>query len=185
MKKKLIVIAGFLVLLVLGAGVTYSAFNSSASMKTNQNIAKFVFEANQTDHIELPLYDLKPGDTKDYKFSVSNGKSLDDIISLSDVTINYEIIVSTYHFIPLNIELYSVVDDKEEVIMTCDENNYSRDENNILKCTSDTLGMNYNSTKLDNYLIRITFDEKYNTYEYSDLVDFIDVEINSWQKVGE
>ena len=86
MKKKVIIILAFLLISILGASVTYSAFHSSVSMKTNQDIAKFVFEANQTDHIELPLYDLKPGDTKDYKFSVSNGKSIEDILSLSSST---------------------------------------------------------------------------------------------------
>ena len=35
----------------------------------------------------------------------------------------------------------------------------------------------------NNYKLRISFPEEYNDEIYSNLVDYIDIEIKSWQKV--
>ena len=45
--------------------------------------------------------------------------------------------------------------------------------------------MQYTTNVNDDYELKVEFDEKYNEEEYSDLVDYIDIEIKSWQKVGE
>ena len=71
-KKRIFMIIFLLIMIVLGLGVTYSAFTSELNLIINQEIASFIFEANQTDHISLALSDLKPGDKTSYKFSVSN-----------------------------------------------------------------------------------------------------------------
>ena len=49
---------------------------------------------------------IKYSDKISYNFSVSNNKTVDDKVNVSHVKVNYEILISTYHFIPLNIELY-------------------------------------------------------------------------------
>ena len=108
MKKKIFLIIFLLIMIVLGLGVTYSAFSSENNLIMNQEIASFIFETEQTDHISLALNDLKPGDEVSYNFSVSNNKTVDDKVNLSNVKINYEISLSTYHFIPLNIKLYNI-----------------------------------------------------------------------------
>ena len=181
MNRKIIIILFTTLILILGLGVTYSAFTSQNTLIINQEIASFIFRANQTDHISLDLSDLNPGDIKEYKFSVSNKNNE----TISNVKIDYQISISTFHFMPLNIELIKVIDeDNEQTILVCDET-HSRNDNNELSCTSETQTMNFESGLTEEYIIRTTFDSKCNTAEYSDLVDFIDIEIKSWQKVGE
>lgn len=183
MKKKIIIISVMCVLILIFSGITYSVLSTGVQTHVNQNIAKFVFDADKTDMINLPLYDFKPGDTKEYKFSISNNKEENDSIISSDVTIIYNIIINTYHFMPLDIKLYKIVNDKEEEIMVCDETK-SRNENNELVCKSSDQRINYRSNKNDDYVLKLTFDERYNSYEYSNLVDYIDLKIESYQDVG-
>ena len=83
---------------------------------------------------------------------------------------------------PLTIELYKIVDDTEQLIMTCDEK-YNRNTENELLCNAAIQSMEYNQEILDDYKIKVTFPTTYNTEEYANLVDYIDVEIQSWQKI--
>ncbi len=184
MRKRIFIIIFLLIMIILGLGITYSAFTSENKLFINQNIASFIFEANQTDHISLALSDLKPGDEISYNFSVSNNKLVDDKVNVSQVKVNYEILISTYHFIPLNIELYK--GEGEEPIMVCNES-FNRNDSNEVVCTSKVQEMDFNESITEDYVIKVIFpfDDKYNSEEYSDLVDYIDLEIKSWQKVGD
>lgn len=184
MRKRIFIIIFLLIMIILGLGITYSAFTSENKLFINQNIASFIFEANQTDHISLALSDLKPGDEISYNFSVSNNKTIDDKVNVSHVKVNYQILISTYHFIPLSIKLYK--GEETEPLMVCDETTNRNDSNEIV-CTSDIQEMDFNESITEDYVIKVTFpfDDKYNSEEYSDLVDYIDLEIKSWQKVGD
>lgn len=182
MKKKIFLIIFLLIMIVLGLGVTYSAFSSENRLIINQEIASFIFETEQTDHISLALSDLKPGDKTSYTFKVSNNKKVEDEINVSNVTINYQILISTFHFMPLKIELYK--GENEEALLVCDES-FNRNDNNEVFCTTEIQNMEFSSGITDDYKLKVKFDETYNTEEYSDLVDSIDIEIKSWQKVGE
>lgn len=182
MKKKIFLIIFLLVMIVLGLGVTYSAFSSENMLIVNQEIASFIFETEQTDHISLALSDLKPGDETSYNFKVSNNKEVDEEINVSNVTINYEILITTFHFMPLEIELYK--GESETPLLVCDES-FNRNDYNELLCTTEIQNMEFSSGVTDDYKLNVKFDEKYNDEEYSDLVDSIDIEIKSWQKVGE
>lgn len=68
----------------------------------DQNIAKFIFNTKQLDEINIPLLDIKPGENKEYLFSVANNENGNK----SDVDFEYQIIIKTYHFVPLEINLY-------------------------------------------------------------------------------
>ena len=181
MKYKLVIILLLTSLIILLTGVTYSVFTSDASLKVEeQDIAKFIFEAEQTDQIHLPINELKPGDNTSYDFSVTNRKEG----NLSNVTVEYQITLKTFHFMPLILELYKKNGEAEEKIMTCDES-YSRDSNNELVCNSTVMEMTHEKEALDEYVLKVSFPEEYNTNEYADLIDVLDLEIASWQKMEE
>lgn len=176
MKHKIIIIISIIITTFFVIGIAYSAFSSDAELNVaDQKIAKFVFDAKVQDEIELPLIDLEPNSKQEYLFSVTNSQEN----KISNVTINYQIAIKTFHFIPLEIKLYKEGEEKE--ILNCDES-YSRDEDNILVCNSPVQELKYNKKALDNYKIEVVFSNDYNSEEYADLVDFIDVEIKSWQK---
>lgn len=176
MKVKMMIILSIIVLLLFTSGITYSIFKSDVNATANQKIAKFVFDAQELDSLELSLSNIYPGDVKEYNFSVTNSNES----KVSNVTLNYQIIIKTYHFMPITIELYKGEDTVP--IMTCDET-YTRNSENELVCNSDTQEMTYNNNYLDDYQIKVTFPSDYNSENYKNLVDFIEVEINSWQKV--
>lgn len=179
MKYKTLALLALFITLVFGSGITYSVFHSNVSASGNQEIAQFIFQTEKTNHLELSLLDLNPGDTNTFEFAVSNNKSED----ISHVTIEYQIIIETYHLMPLKIELYKLEEDKENLIMTCDET-YTRNSNNALVCNSSVQKMDYTNKSLDNYIIKVEFPKEYNGIEYSELVDYIDVKIKSWQKTS-
>lgn len=179
MKYKTLALLGLFITLVFGSGITYSVFHSNVSAIGNQEIAQFIFQTEQTNRLELPLVDLKPGDINNFEFAVSNTKASDT----SHVTIEYQIIIETYHFMPLNIELYKLEEDKETLVMKCDET-HTRNKNKALVCNSEIQKMDHNEKALDNYIIKVEFPSKYNGEEYSDLADYIDINIKSWQKTN-
>ena len=179
MKKKIYLVIILIALVTFFSGITYSFFNSGAEVKSsNQGIASFIFEANNLDHIDLNLNGLIPGEEREYLFSVTNKK--EDIIS--DVTVEYKLLIKTYHFIPLTIDLYKVIDEKEKFIGSCDET-ASRNSENELVCNMPTSTLVNSEEQIDDYKLKIKFPSEYNDISYSNLVDYINIEIDSWQKI--
>ena len=97
---------------------------------------------------------------------------------MSDVTIQYQLTILTPHFTPLIIELYK----GNTLVMTCDEN-YSRNSNNELVCNTSVYELSHSSSSTDNYRLRVTFDSRYSDLSYSNLIDYINIEIRSYQKI--
>lgn len=179
MKRKVILIVLLVLFVVFFSGITYSFFNSGALLKSNnQGIASFIFEANKVDYIELNLIDLLPGDERSYLFSVTNNKEN----KTSDVTVEYLLKIKTYHFIPININLYEIKDGREEFVAKCDEKT-SRNESNELVCNMPIKEFQKNKKEQAEYKLKIDFPSEYNDESYSKLVDFIKIEVESWQKI--
>lgn len=175
MRYKIMMVLLIIVFFVLSLGLTYSYFNSSSSVSTvDQRLAHFVFDTETLDRLELPLIDLTPGVVNSYNFSISN--TSDEVTS--DVTIEYELTILTPHFTPLIIELYK----DDELVMFCDET-YSRNENNELVCNSSMQELSHDSEYTDDYVLKVTFDGNYSDEMYSNLIDYINIEIKSYQKV--
>ncbi len=175
MKYKILIALFVIVFLVLSSGLTYSYFNSNVDyISVDQKIASFIFDTETLDRLELPLVDLKPGQVNEYNFSVSNTKQN----KTSDVTILYQLTILTPHFTPLIIEVYK----GNDLVMTCDEN-YSRNANNELVCNTEVFELSHSSANQDDYKLRITFDSRYDDLSYTNLIDYINIEIRSYQKV--
>lgn len=175
-RLKIIVMLISSIVLICGSGITYSLFTSSSRLVANQKIAQFVFNATKTDVIELPIANLNPGAKSEYKFQVTN--NIDN--KRSDVTIKYQMTIKTFHFMPLEINLYK--ENEETPLLTCEES--SRNSENEVVCNTEVQTMDYKLNATDNYKLVIEFPEKYNDDSYTDLVDYIDIEIKSWQAIG-
>ena len=177
-KTKILMILAAVIFFTSVFVMAYSHFNSEVTMNGEQNIARFIFEADNLDEIQLPLVDLNPGDTKEYLFSVTNNK----LGFVSNVTIVYQMIIKTYHLIPLTIELYALDGSVEELLLICDENQERNEQNEIL-CEVPTIEMKHEEEELDNYKLKVEFPDNYDDAIYADLVDFIKLELKSWQKL--
>lgn len=179
-RKKVFMYLLITVFALFSSGITYSIFTSGADLDIdNQGIAKFVFNTEKLDHLELSLVDINPGDEDDYSFTVSNTSNRVQ----SNITVEYQIIIKTMHLIPLDLKLYKIDEnDDEELIMSCDET-YSRNSDNELVCKSPEQLMPYSSEALDDYKLIVSFPISYSDDVFSNLVDYIDLEIKSWQKI--
>lgn len=179
--KKVLIIVGLVIILGLFSGVTYSIFHSRVKMKSHdQKIAKFIFNVEHLDDLEIPLVDIIPGEEQEYLFSVTNNSEE----KISDVTLEYQITIKTYHFLPLIIELFKIIEEEtEELILTCDDS-FERSTQNELVCEVPLQEMVHSEEVVDNYKLRIEFPEDKNEEVYASLVDFINLEIRSWQKIS-
>lgn len=181
MKYKILLVLFGLVTIVFGSGITYSIFHSESTLtSSDQKIAQFIFDTEETNSLHLSLTGINPGDTKEYSFKVSNTKEL----LTSNVTINYQMIIRTFHLIPLHIELLKLNNELWESLMICNES-YTRNANNELVCNSAINEMSYRINSNDQYKLVVTFPPEYNDESYVGLVDYIDMEIKSWQKTGD
>ena len=175
MKRRIVIIVILFCQIICFSKITYSLFHSETFFSfENMEIAEFIFETQRTDRIELDFADLKPGDTKEFSFQVSNTKDK----NITNVTTEYQITIKTFHFMPLIIELYK--DDNR--VMTCDEK-YKRNTDNALVCESKIWELVHDTEKTENFKIKVSFPIEYNTQEYTELVDYIDLGISSWQKI--
>lgn len=179
-KKKKILIALFIsIIIFLAAGVTYSMFHSEAELESvNSNIASFVFNDESLDQIDVNIDNLYPGNELEYQFYISNNKNN----KISDTKIMYQLTIKTYHFIPLNISLYKIVNNSDILVGVCDET-YSRNSNNELVCNMPIEELDKENKKQNNYKLKVEFPSEYSGVEYSNLADFIRLEIKSYQKM--
>ena len=175
MKRRIVIIIILFMMLISFSKITYSLFTSGTLLSLEQmEIAEFIFETKRTNHIELEFTDFKPKDTNEYYFEVTNTK--DNIIT--NVTTEYQIMIKTFHFMPLLIELYK----DDDIVMVCNED-YLRNSDNALVCDSKVWEMGHNSTTTEEFKIKVSFPSQYNSQEYTELVDYIDLDISSWQKI--
>lgn len=185
-KKKLILILTGINLLVVGVGSAYSSYEDmDDSNMSIGSIAKIVFNNQITNSLSLPTNGIIPGSSADYTFKVgnySNGVR-------SDVNINYSISIESFHFIPTTVKLYSVSSGTDTLLLTCNESTGTRNSENKLVCTSSTFTLLYSGNNEHNYKINIKFDSTDGggnvwSSDYSDIIDYIDVKINSEQKTN-
>ncbi len=175
MRIKVLIIIISLLILTFSLGITYSYFNSGVvASSVDQKLAGFVFNSEVTDRLEIPVGELSPGESMSHNFSITNVKNN----TRSDVSILYELSIITPHYAPLVINLYK----DNTLVLTCDET-YSRNENNELVCKTNSFELSHTRNELNTFELRITFDGNYNTEEYKNLIDYINVEIKSYQKI--
>ncbi len=180
MKTKILLVLFILIVLVFGMGITYSIFHSNANLVSiDQGIAKFIFNDESINQLQLSLTGFNPGDVEEYLFSVSNS-SLEEV---SDVTVEYQMTIKTYHLVPLTINLYKIEGEIDVLILTCDET-YTRNDNNELVCNAPLQELGHSISDLDEYKLIVEFPSEYNDESYANLVDYLEIEIRSWQKIG-
>lgn len=179
-KKQIILILLIVYILIFGVNTTYSMYNSRRDSKVELSFAKIIFNNEELNNLSIPINNLVPGKEIVYKFKISNNK--DGI--RSEINIGYSIVVETFKIMPVQIELWNA----DGMVLVCDEENFSRNVENKLICDTEEKVLSYNEDKEDEYSLKISFSDKDNedmlwNEEYADLIDFIDIKINSYQLV--
>lgn len=177
-KYKILFCLIIMIFVIFSAGVAYSFFHSSTIALGEANIAKFIFNTNQSEELYLPLIDLNPGDELTFPFEISNSSNE----QTSDVSVEYRIIIKTFHLAPLNIKLYKVNNDIRNLVLNCNET-YSRNSQNEIVCNTAVFTMSYVTGTTEQYELDVTFPSEYNSEDYTNLLDYVNLEIKSWQKI--
>ncbi len=166
MKKKQIIIT---LIILFFFSIIYLIFFHEINSSDNKEAATIYFQDKKMTTITVPFDEVKAGTKINYEFTVEKVKQEE---------VSYQLTLTTYHFIPFNIELYKIdSEDKEELIYICDES-YTRNSDNEIVCTTE-------KKKLDSeekYILKVSLNEIYNTVDYINLADFIEIEVASWQE---
>ena len=147
-KKKIILILLVIYILIFGVNTTYSMYNSRTDSKVELNFAKIIFNNEAIDSLSLPISDLVPGESLEYKFMVSNNKEG----VRSEINIGYTISIETFNIVPVNIELYDL--EKEEPILNCNKDSFVRNSENKLICNTEEYILNFDSDNTKNYTLK-------------------------------
>ncbi len=167
-KKKNIDLKNILVLVlittILATCITLSRYKSMfAAPRSYANVGKPIInvDTNQTMTLEA----MKPGDTKEYIFSVKNQEGN----QTTDTAMAYTIKIETGSFLPLAIELYSV---DNGIVGT----------NNLLSSLNTTGEQQLSIiTESHDYRIVVKWLGTDNNYQYSEEIDYIKIIVDSYQ----
>lgn len=183
MKKKNIGIFVMLVLATIIISVTYAWFlhYSAADAEINAEIAFYIFE---TESQQITLNSIAPGQTCTYNITVSNYK--DDFISQVDM--EYEIIMQTTTNLPLKYEL--IYSENDEALSTSEE--LFEDKVDGVYYRNIRFGsqeeqkklLSENGKQIHTYKLNVTFNGDGETTigsEYSDILELIEITIDSNQ----
>lgn len=113
---------------------------------------------------EIVLEDLKPGESRNYRFEVSNY----DKDKTSDTEMAYTIEIQSEKYLPLKYELRKV------------ENGESVGENLLNNNITENVNMG-TEKYLQEYELTIIWDENEKDYKYSEEIDCVEVLLNSYQ----
>ncbi len=174
---KLIILVICFILVIQIFAITISRYESNSTSNADIDIAFYVVnEDYQT--LTFTLEDIVPRtEPYVYNFTVSNEKDG----KTAEVDIEYELNVRTTTNLPLQYELYKTEDGNqakanEELIQDEDGTIF----NNL---TANTYTFYYDTPRVDMYTLRVYFPEEYNTENYQDILELIEVNVNARQIV--
>lgn len=187
MRNKIYILVGIFIVifLVMGITSTYSAYRTNIKGEISKiQLAKFVFEKDSTQEINLDINNLVPGDSLVYDFFVANNKN--NIVT--DVIIDYEIEIETLNLIPVVIYLYKLENDNKKLVLTCNTANQNSN-NSKINCLTEKQQLDYKQKINNSYQIEILypeFDSNGNMWnlDYANKYDYISVKLNSYQSVS-
>ena len=160
-----------------------SASYVSKSVGTAEmNVALYAFsyggmkeDGTSEQIIEFNLGDIKPGDTKTFKFSVSN---TNEEGTLTDTSLRYSLKLITTNNLGLQYKLY-----KNNTELSYDYGVSSdRYETNFRYFAYPVVCMNYSSEIVDNYKLEVTLPKnEYMSSIYQDMIESIKLQLVSEQ----
>ena len=185
-KLKLIVILLFLVfaIIILSRLIafTLSRYESTGQSDTEVDIAFYVLNPDYQS-MTLNLDTLVPRNTPyTYSFTVSNS----DGTNRAEVDLEYEIVIRTTTNLPISYRLYmNEVYTASGATSIFTSNETIQDDYNTYfkRMETDTVTLNYTETTTNTYQLVLDFPTTYNTYNYQDIIEAIEISVNSRQVI--
>lgn len=184
MNKKLKILYAKLVILVLCfliflriVTLVLSKYESEARSTANVDIAFYLLKEDyQTMNLNLASI-FPQNDEYIYTFSIGN----QDAEKTAEIDLVYDLTIRTTTNLPLTYELYKKVDNNfENIIKT---NTIEADEYGTFFriITTESEDLYYETPKANIYQLIIHFPENYNTTNYQNIIEALEININSHQ----
>lgn len=183
MKKRIIqilILILVLILLIRIISLTISKYESSATSDPAIQVAFYVLNRDYQT-MNLKLDSLFPRDEPyTYYFSISNSNGE----KTCETDMEYDLSIRTTTNLPIEYELYK--NDKytnataQNIIKT---NDIIQDDDGTYfrTITTDTETFSYKEAKKNTYQLVVKFPEKYNTINYQDIIEAIEITVDSKQ----
>ena len=177
MKKRIIqilILILILILLIRIISLTISKYESSAISDSAIQVAFYVLNRDYQS-MSLNLESLFPRDEPYvYYFFVSNSNG----DKTCETDMEYDLTIRTTTNLPIEYELYKndqYTNATAQNIIKSDDSTYFRG------LTTETETFSYNEAKKNIYQLVVRFPEKYNTINYQDIIEAIEITVDSKQ----
>lgn len=181
---KLVILFASLLITLRIFTLTLSKFESEAQSTTDIDIAFYLLKEDYQT-MQLSLDNLYPSDKPYvYTFSISNN----DGEKMAEVDLTYDVTISTTTNLPLTYELYLNEEYNSENATTAIINNVIEldgDGTYFRKISTETKEFKYKTAETNIYQLVVYFPSEYNTENYQDIIESIEININSKQTIEE
>ncbi|MBQ8659274.1 MAG: hypothetical protein IJ475_00340 [Bacilli bacterium] len=159
-------------------------FTAEATSSTKLNVA--LYALSEENSFDIPLGNIKPSnDPYLYEFSVSN---TDENGNVTETKLEYDLKIIATTNVPLEYKLYknqSCLSSAGTNILSVHEPAKDDDGTYFLTMTTATETFSFEKEQTNTYCLLVTFPMKYNTSEYSDLIESVRLSIESEQIIEE
>lgn len=169
--------AGFaLAFLLYITPIAFSRYETTATSNANVDLAFYLLDDNYYTN-NIKLLDLTPrSEPYTFTFSVSNYNSS----RAADTNIEYDLTLRTTTNIPLNYELYLNGDYTTNLITS--DNTVADDDGTYFRTLTTEKKILYYTTNTRNlYTLYVYFPAEYNGAEYSNLIEYVEINVDSKQ----
>ena len=168
-----------LLLSILLIKTTRAKYKSGAAGNANVDLAYYLFGAGSISQ-ELKLESILPREEPyDYTFLVANN----DGTKRTETAIEYSMVIKTTTNLPLEFAVYKTSDLTTNL---AGEPNVFQDEDGTyfqtINVTGGTFG--FSRDEQETYKISVTFPKRYNLAEYEGIIEYVELTINSNQKIN-
>lgn len=177
---KLVILVLLLILVIRIFTLTLSKFQSTSYSEANVDLAFYLLNVDKQS-MTLNLDSIFPRDTPYvYSFSIGNTNGQ----KTSEIDIEYDLEIKTTTNLPLTYELYlnqNYTDNGAINIIT--SNQIIQDENltYFRQITTNKKVLRYTSAETNVYNLVVYFPSTYNTTNYQDIFESIEINVNSRQ----
>lgn len=175
---KLLLIFFSLILIGMVINKTLSKYETASEISGNVQAAFYILDVgHQSTTIQMPSIEPSNEEYR-YTFSVSNN----DGTKRSETSLEYDLEIVTTTNLPLTYELY--IEKEEQSIENCITNTKTiQDEYNtyfkVIETATESFTHTENKTNI--YTLIIRFMGEYNSVYYKDIIEGIEININSRQ----
>ncbi len=183
---------------------SYSLYESEASSTADIDVAFYTLEDEYLTNV-ISLEEIVPGDTRRIVFTVSNyyvDESGENITSETDMF--YDLKIRTTTNLPLEYKMYKNqgldVDNLTNILeieTVQNQNMYLDEDNTIFKNLvlasqtddkkaegiTDSDEFYYTTPETNTYILEITLPEIYNSVEYQNIIECIEITVDSEQRI--